>query len=126
MSGLRVSYPLTCITGKVATTAGRSSLTKHIPFYQPKAPKDSNLLHQSKKVAMGPQIDHRYLKQTLLRPPDCTTRTRGKTGKKTGPMRYRHAKIDIKLKDNFMNIIAYRARQKNSWNMALHKRRQAL
>jgi hypothetical protein len=27
-------------------------------------------------------------------------------------MRYRHAKIDIKLKDNFMNIIAYRARQK--------------
>jgi hypothetical protein len=37
----------------------------------------------------------------------------------------RYAKIDIKLKNNLMNIIAYRARQKIPENMILHRRKQA-
>jgi hypothetical protein len=42
--------------------------------------------------------------------PYCITRTGGKTGKKTGPMSDKHAKVDIKLKENSMNITTYRAR----------------
>jgi hypothetical protein len=46
-------------------------------------PRSGHSAHRtpSKKITKRPQISHRYLKQTCLRQ-DCTTQTRGETGKK--------------------------------------------
>jgi hypothetical protein len=65
----------------------------------------------SKKITKGPQINRRYLKQTHLLQDLHNSSQRRDREKVTDHMRYKYVKRDIKLKHNYMNIIAYKVRQ---------------